>query len=206
MSVTRGGGWGRLAPLPADAPVVAGDAALADLVTPARRAGVDPPVVGLVGGDLCRTLGGGGDPGRLRGDRAVTAVVDIGRVTCDDGTTAWFVAHLVARRRAWQGPFAVVMNAQWLGPLDLGPRAHPGDGLLDLTEGRLGLRDRLTARRRARTGSHLPHPALRTARSGTHRFDLGHPTPVLLDGRRLGRFRTLRVDVEPDSLTVVVAP
>ncbi len=57
------------------------------------------------------------------------------------------------------------MNAQWLGDWDLGPRAHPGDARLDVTDGRLPLGDLLKARKRVRTGTHLPHPDLVTTRT-----------------------------------------
>ena len=96
------------------------------------------------------------------------------------------------------------MNAEWLGDLDLGPRAHPGDGLLDVTEGSLALRDRLAARRRARTGSHLPHPGLRTSRSTRAELSFPDGVPVHLDGVAVGRRRRCSLHVEPDALTVVV--
>jgi diacylglycerol kinase family enzyme len=96
------------------------------------------------------------------------------------------------------------MNAEWLGDWRLGPRAHPGDGLLDLTEGQLGLRDRLHARRRAPTGDHVPHPGLRTRRAAHHHLRFERPVTVRLDGARVGRFRSIEVTCEPDSLIVVV--
>ena len=42
------------------------------------------------------------------------------------------------------------MNAQWVGGLNLGPRAHPNDGLLDVYDARLGLTDVVKVRARAR--------------------------------------------------------
>ena len=36
----------------------------------------------------------------------------------------------VARRRGWRD-FAVAMNAQWIGEWNLGPKAHPNDGIVD---------------------------------------------------------------------------
>jgi len=97
------------------------------------------------------------------------------------------------------------MNAQWLGKLKLGPRAHPNDGLLDLTDGNLPLGDRMEARRRAHSGSHVPHPALTTRRSAHHDIDLGPGLDVWLDGTQVARrARHVVVDVEPDSLSVVV--
>jgi hypothetical protein len=160
-------------------------------------------VLGLAGGDLCRTLGGTGDLDRLRSPEAMTFACDLGSVLVD-GRLHWFVAHLLARRTWWRGRMVAAMNAQWLGPLDLGPRAHPGDGLLDVTDGDLPLGDRLEARRRARTGTHLPHPALRTSRTAALQVDLDPALDVWLDGEKVARARRLSIRVEPDALTVVV--
>jgi len=203
VTIRKGSAYGEPGALPDGGVVVRSDAEAAEVVTEARRGGHQIPVLGLVGGDLCRTLGGLGDVDRLRGPDATTFPVDLGGVLLD-GRIHWFVAHLAAHRRGWAGPFAVAMNAEWLGPLDLGPRAHPGDGLLDVTEGRLGLRARLAARRRARTGSHLPHPGLRTSRSAAATLSFPDGVPVRLDGVAVGTARELLVHVEPDALTVVV--
>jgi hypothetical protein len=203
VTIEKGSPYGVPGALPPDGVVVRSDAEAAALVNEARRGGHPIPPLGLLGGDLCRTLGGRGEEARLRSGEATTFPVDLGCVLLD-GRLQHFVAHLAAHHRAWHGRFAVAMNAEWLGELDLGPRAHPGDGLLDLTEGELGLRDRLTARRRARTGTHLPHPGLRTRRSG--RAELAFPggVPVFLDGISVGAATEVMVHVEPDALTVVV--
>lgn len=203
MTIRKGSSYGAAGALPPDGVVVTSDEEAAAVVTEARRGGHRIPPLGLIGGDLCRTLGGLGDADRLRSSEATTFPVDLGCVLID-GRLHWFVAHLAAHRRGWSGPFAVAMNAEWLGDLDLGPRAHPGDGLLDVTEGRLALRDRLEARRRARTGSHLPHPGLRTSRSGKAELSFPDGVPVFLDGVAVGTARELLLHVEPDALTVVV--
>lgn len=203
MTVERGVDWGHPGGLPPDGVVVADDAEARAVVESARRAGRPLPPLGLLGGDLCRTLGGRGDAGRLRSEEAVTFTVDLGSVLVD-GRLHWFVAHLVARRSWWRGRVVAVMNAQWLGDWDLGPRAHPGDGLLDVSDGDLPFGDRLKARTRLPTGTHLPHPAITTRRVGAWQTDLDPPLDVWLDGERVGRARTLSIRVEPDALTVVV--
>lgn len=203
MTIHKGEAWGAPGPLPADGVVVRSDAEARAVVTEARRTGRPVPVLGLLGGDLCRTLGGLGDEARLRSPDAMTFPVDLGSVLVD-GRLHWFVAHLIARRAWWRGRAVAVMNAQWLGDWDLGPRSHPNDGLLDATDGRLPLGDRLAARRRVRTGTHLPHPALRTTRAAAMSFDLDPALEVRLDGEPVGRARHLAVRVEPDALTVVV--
>jgi hypothetical protein len=203
MTIRKGEAWGEAAPLPDDGVVVASDLEARRVLTAARLEKRPPPVLGLLGGDLCRTLGGRGDAARLRSDVAVTFPVDLGEVLLD-GRLHLFVAHLIARRRWWHGRTVVVMNAAWLGPLNLGPKAHPGDGLLDISEGALPWRDRLEARRRARVGAHLPHPALELRRTRAAQFEFARPIPVRLDGELVGRFRDVSVRVEPDAVRVVV--
>jgi hypothetical protein len=203
VTIRRGEAWGAPAPLPDDGIVVSTDAEARRVLTEARQAKGPLPVLGLLGGDLCRTLGGRGDAGRLRSDDAMTFPIDLGEVLLD-GRLHLFVAHLVARRRLWQGRSVVAMNAAWLGPLNLGPKAHPDDGLLDISEGVLPWRDRLEARRRARVGAHLPHPSIELRRTKAAQFAFDRPMPVWLDGERIGAFRAISVRVEPDAFHVVV--
>jgi diacylglycerol kinase family enzyme len=183
--------------------VAGSDAEARAIVEAARRAGRPVPAIGFLGGDLARTLGATGDEARLRSDEAMTLPVDVGAVLVD-GRLHWFVAHLVARRRFWQGSFAVAMNAEWCGRLSLGPRSHPGDGLLDVTTGSLSWGDRVKARRRARTGDHLPHPDLRTERTAATQLEFERPVDIWLDGQRIGTARTLSLRVEDAALPAVV--
>jgi len=203
MTIRKGEAWGESAPLPADGVLVRSDAEARAIVTEARLSGHDAPTLGLLGGDLCRTLGGLGDEGRLRSAEAMTFPCDLG-VAELDGVRHWFVAHAIARRSWWRGRTVAAMNAQWLGSWDLGPRSHPNDGLLDVTDGRLPLGDRWKARRRLPTGTHLPHPALTVIRAPSVELDLDPPLGVWLDGDRIGRASTLALSIEPDALRVVV--
>ena len=130
MTVERGGAWGRVAPLPADGVIVRSDRDAAAVVADARARGIELPTIGLLGGDLCKTLGGTGDESRLRGSDAITLPIDVAEAEVD-GRAHVFLAHVVARRSWWTGRVWVAMNAEWLGDWDVAPRAHPGDGLLD---------------------------------------------------------------------------
>jgi hypothetical protein len=202
MTIRKGEAWGTPAPLPADGVIVASDREAAEAVARARRRHSPPPTLGLVGGDLARTLGSTGDAGRLRSGDAVTFPVDLGEVLVD-GRLHFFVAHLVARNRWWTRAF-VVMNAQWLGQLNLGPRAHPNDGLLDVYDAHLGARDVLKVRARARAGAHLPHPGISERRTAAVQVGFERPLTLWLDGARAGQARNLSVRVEADALSVVV--
>jgi hypothetical protein len=203
MPIAKGESWGRAGRLPDDGVVVASDAEARRVVEAARRAGDPIPVLGLLGGDLFRTLGGRPDHDRLHTDEAMVLPCDLG-VAMLDGKLHYFVAHLTARRGWWRGRALVVMNAAWIGDWNLGPKAHPNDGLLDITEADVPVGQRLAVRSRLPQGAHLPHPALQTRRTRAAQWRLERPTPVYLDGEVVTTARDISVRLETDALTVVV--
>jgi hypothetical protein len=196
VTVEKGRDWGSVGGLPDDGVVVGSDAEARHVVTEARRANEPIPPLGLVGGDLCRTLGG-------RGALTTRATVDLGSVLVD-GRLQFFVAHLVVRRGWLRGPLFGAFNAEWLGNWDVAPRAHPGDGLLELVEVTMSPGDRWKARRRLPTGTHLPHPGIRITRDDAVQRDVPKGHSVWLDGERLGPAKTVSVRLEPDAVRVVV--
>ena len=203
MAVERNRDWGIPAPLPADGVIVHSNAEALAVVSEARRKQQPLPTLGLAGGDLATTLGATGDVDRLHSAEATTFAIDLGAVLID-GRLHWFVAHLVARRSLLRGPFFAAMNADHLGHWNLAPRAHPGDGELDVVEADLTFNDRLRARARLRTGTHVPHPDIRIRRSTARQVSFERPTPVWLDGVSKGQASALSIRVEPEALRVVV--
>ena len=195
MTIRKGSPYGEPASLPEGAVLSRTDAEARAALETARREGRNPPVLGLLGGDLWRTLGG-------NGELSTAFPVDVGEVLVD-GRLHLFVAHMVARTPGWGYAF-VAMNAQWLGRWNLGPRAHPGDGLLDTYEARLPPFDRLKVRARLHHGAHLPHPGIRERRTAAVQVTLPRPLPVVLDGEDVGRGRNLSLRVRPDAVRVVV--
>lgn len=207
MTIRKGGAWGEARPLPDDGVVVRSDAEARAVVLEARRRGGPVPAIGLLGGDLCRTLGGRGDAGRLRSADAMSFPVDLGTALVD-GRLQVFVAHLVARNPLSTKAF-VAMNAQWLdagraGVLNAAPRGHPNDGLLDCFDVGVPLTGTWPVLVRARTGSHLPHPGIGERRVAAMQVRFDRPRRVLVDGVDAGRARDLSVRVDADALTVVV--
>jgi YegS C-terminal NAD kinase beta sandwich-like domain len=205
MTIERGAAWGELGPLPADGVIVRDDAAAATLFDNARRAGHEPPIVGLLGGDLCTTLGGRGDEARLRSADAARLVVDVVLVTLDGGEPLTAVAHVLLRNRLWlTGPLVAAMNAAWIGKWNVAPRAHPNDGVLDVVRADLSIGDRLKAQRRMALGTHVPHPGIHQERSAHAVIELARPARVYVDSVPAGRARRVELTVVADALRVVV--
>jgi hypothetical protein len=202
VTIEKGQAWGSSGPLPPDGVVVRTDAEARSVVERARRDREPIPVLGLLGGDLCRTVGGAGDETRLQSGEAMSLPVDLGSVLID-GRLHWFVAHLVARKRWWRGRIFVAMNAEYLGRWDVAPRGHPNDGLLDTFEVTMSVGDRLKARSRLPLGTHLPHPQIKQQRVSAVQVDVDG-LDVWLDGELIGPAQTLSIRVEPDALLCVV--
>lgn len=211
MTIRRGQDWGEQGRLSLSAAAYHGDAeASAALQSTYSGVGILPDEIGLLGGDLHRTLGGPDrDEGDLRAGRGMRFTIDVGIVQIDGGEPIVMLSHLVARqrprRRLFDGPLLVVMNAAFVGALNLGPRAHPNDGRLDVTSGMVDRADRRSARRRALTGSHVPHPGLEELRITSSAFELEpEGMYVEIDHRAIGRARHIEITCLPDALAVVV--
>jgi diacylglycerol kinase family enzyme len=97
------------------------------------------------------------------------------------------------------------MNAQFVGSWDVAPRAHPGDGLLDVVEAGpdLGIADRWKAWRRLPAGMHVPHPRITTRRVAALQLDVAGRV-VELDGERQPAAEALSIRLRPDALRVAV--
>lgn len=211
MTIRKGQSWGTAGGITPGSPVVGSDDG-------ARRqlqqmwSGQDersgPPEVGILGGDLHRTLGAPRhDEADLLAGRATRFPMDLGTVRVDDGPEQVFVAHLIATAspsgRLWSSRTVIAMNGSFAGGLNLGPRAHPNDGRLDIVDGELPRPQRRTGRRRALTGSHVPHPDLAERRSAHLVIDSDRPLHLLLDGVTAGSGTRLELCCHPDAWIAV---
>jgi hypothetical protein len=205
VTVEKGVAWGAPGPPPEGTVLVRSDAEARAALEAARRDRRPFPPLGLIGGDLARTLGGLGDEGRLTSGPVTIATVDVGEVLLD-GRVRFFVAHCIVRGRSWwRGPLVAAMNAQYLGRWDVAPRAHPGDGVLEVVavDAAMGAGERWKARRRLPAGTHLPHPLITAKRLAAVQLDV-EGLGVWLDGERQPPARALSLRVLADVLTVTV--
>lgn len=203
MTIEKGKAWGEHGPLGEAGVFVATNTEARAAVSAAMEAGRLPPPLGLLGGDLARTMGATGDRGRIESSDAMRFPIDLGVATLD-GDHYWFVAHAVARRSWWRGRVVAAMNAEWIGLWDVAPRAHPNDGRLDILDANPGIDDRFKMRSRLPSGQHLPHPKIAVLRVAQRTMTFERPLDLWLDGQLVGRGRELHLAVLPDALVCVV--
>ena len=151
MTIRPGERWERPGASAGGAPTARRDR---DVVALAGERSVDGRPAGpirLVGGDLHRMLGSPTDrPDPVEAEIDLLEVSDLlsGRVL---GRAA---AHVVIGGAAAmvRGRVLAACNAGQIGPFEIAPRAHPGDGLIDVVTVADGMRSRqrLAALRRAR--------------------------------------------------------
>lgn len=202
MTIRPGLSWGREVPRPQGLVTVDGDRSLVEAL-----AAPDRPPLAIGSGDLARTLGVTSPDRRSTLNEFPIDLLDVRLDGSDEPILA--CAHVIARspwrRGHWfRGPILAVMNAEFIGEWDVAPRGHPNDGRAEVFEvdASMPVRQRLSARRRLRTGTHVPHPcvATRSVRAGTWNFD--QALDVQVDGRRVGRASSLTVQVLPDAAIV----
>lgn len=208
MPIEKGDSWGKQGALPTGAPVAHSDIEGRSIVESAWKRGEEPPPIGLVSGDLCRTVGGRGDIARLTSPDAQSLPCDA-MVVAVDGTEFVAIAHCIIRRHWLRGSVTAVMNAAWIGEWNVAPRSHPGDGRLDVVKALsdFSSMDRLRARSRLPHGGHVPHPRIAQSRITTTTpltVTLERPTPVYVDGDRVAAGSEITVSVLADFFTAVV--
>ncbi|MEM7092921.1 MAG: hypothetical protein AAF567_07955 [Actinomycetota bacterium] len=189
MVIRKGQAWGSEGTLAPDAPVVASDRALAEAVAEGA------PQVRPTAGDLAATLGVN-DRTNARAAQMLLPV-DALRVTLDGSEGTLAVAHVVVG--ALRRPRTLVMNAAFLGAWNPAPRAHPGDGRLDIVDFEVGIVDWWKAKRRLPTGTHVPHPGVRVRSARRWERDLEGRTPVRIDGRTVIRASHIVIEVVDEA-------
>lgn len=211
MTIRRGESWGEPGPLGADAPIARSDGEAADLIAAAMAEGSGLPELGLLGGDLHAALGSPQHtPAELREGAGLRLPLDVGEVVVDRGdgliSRHVFVAHMISTRgrRRWSKRTIVAMNGTHLGRADLGPRAHPNDGLLDVFDGTVPLSQVRAAARRELTGNHVPHPGILERRTASYEVTSEREMPIVVDGRMIGAATHFELRCLPDAVTIVV--
>jgi hypothetical protein len=197
VTLRPGEQWGEPIAPPIDPLCAPSDVALSEAVDSQS----DRPLR-VTGGDLATTIGT--HRPRLPETPWRKVPVDRIQITTEHGSTR-AVAHVVVRKAwgsAWRsGPLLFICNAEYIGKWDVAPRAHPGDGLLDVVEVSTSMspRARFQAWRRVGTGSHIPHPDLRIRQITAANWEFHRPMSIFVDGRKWLSARQISVLVAAED-------
>lgn len=195
-------------------------AAIADL-DPATLVAYEPDATS----DLARAIGL--EPGAVAATRGIDLPIDaMGLDRAASGTLAvnaiefgtppgalrslsrtHEISVTVDGRRLHAGPATsvVIANGQFIDGLDVSPRGHPGDGRLEIQVYALRPGERGGMRRRLATGSHVPHPRIRTGSGRRIRVRVTAGVwPLRVDGRSAGRAGTIEVEVRSPAIHLLV--
>ena len=204
MTIRKGEPWGRPGVVPPDVVRADTDSAVASLH--GRQVQVN-------GGNLWRCLGRPGP--KAVGERCTVLPVDAIRCvvsrpgdgsSVDEETVVTAVAEVVVGSWFAPGGLTVVTNAGVQGELNITPRAHPNDGEFDIlrVERSTSPRQRIVARRRARTGTHVPHPTISVHRSTLVEIPRAGRQRLVIDGVPFGHWTSVRLEIMPDHVDVLV--
>lgn len=118
------------------------------------------------------------------------------------------VAHSDVRVGSWfdRRGLVILSNGGIHGGRNVTPRAHPNDGEWDRIDlhARMGMRERWEARRRAVTGTHIPHPCLSVGRFSETNIENALGQRLVIDGIDAGRWTSVTARVLVDHTTVCV--
>ena len=200
MTIRPGEPWGRRVQVPDDL-VFAEDDHDAATIEPGQ-------CFALIRGDMHRALGQPRPP--ERGGECTEVLIDALECTVvshDGATTVRWAFSSVVIGSWWKGAHTIVSNSGFVGDMNIAPRSHPNDGVADVVrmDPHMTIKQRFIARRRARTGTHVPHPMLSVTRADTASIERQNPRERLsLDGRAVTGWSRVDVRVVPDHWTVVL--
>ena len=203
MTIRRGSDWGRLGTPPDDLLSARSDREIGE------HLGNGLNTIRLCGGDMFATLGGS-TSGSTPSLELPIDVMQISFKHSRDSELKKRVAssHCVLRainaRGGWfRGSSVAVMNAQYLGKWDVAPRGHPNDGRVEVLEvdARMSVRQRMIARSRMQTGTHLPHPDI-SVKSVSEFTWSGSALTMWIDGAKIGVVQFVEIQVMKDFATL----
>ena len=157
---------------------------------------------------LAKTLGARGTAEALLGEERTLLPVDLGIVTINPGSERAshlvMSSSLVVASALWGGVTEGAMNAAFLGDWNVAPSGHPNDGRFDVLRVEMRIADRLKARKRLPTGSHVPHPSISIRRLKEAEFRPASSAKLWIDGRGCGNVSVVRVRVIADAVTLAI--
>ena len=206
MTIRKGQDWGERVDTPTDLLVFSDDPSANAYLKEVYANGREPQSLAILKSNLARAFGlNGATIGSTTMLRTRLDLVEVSYVSISSQTAKMiFVGNAIIRNSWLRGPITGVFNSSFIGNWDCAPRAHPNDSKLDVVsiDQSMNVRQRLTAKRLVKLGSHLPHPKISYKQSENFKFDLQEPAHLFVDSIDLGMVRQCDFRVISDALTL----
>ena len=206
MVIKRGEDWGQRTFRPNDLMVFDNDAQANRYLTQQLQSSSPTHSIAILQSNIARSLGLNGSD--LNVENMLKTSFDAIEVEFSDSSGK--ISHqrclgnALIRNRWRRGSITGVFNTSFIAGRDWAPRAHPNDGKLDilLLDDAMGLRQRVTAYRLSKSGSHLPHPHLKYLQSQSYVVTDLETATLTLDSVRFGEVKSCRFRVIPDAVSI----
>ena len=207
MTIRKGQEWGHFEERPSDLQLVADDVAACEVVSKCVIESSSTLNLSILKSDMARTLGITGAT-NLNSQMLCTRfdVIEATYVLTKSEETIrrCFIGRAFISEKLFFGRTIAVLNSSFVGNRDWAPKAHPNDGKLDLVEldSSMNIRQRLTAHRLMKSGSHLPHPQIRYNQLSEYEYATDRSASLSIEGVRIGSIRHCFFRVLPDAVNL----
>jgi len=196
----RGETWGTPTTRHIEDIVVKGDSALA----------AQPPDHRLIatGGDLAHSLGFTTIP--EVGHACTEVPIDGIQIDLEmkNGQSKTVIGASSVSIGSWfLGRFVCITNSGFIDARNVAPRAHPNDGFLDVMalDTAMTLQQRIRARQKSLTGTHIPHPQINVSRSRHKEYTKESFSDILsIDGHKVLSWQRVTIQILPDYWRLLV--
>ncbi len=206
MVIKRGEDWGQRILRPDDLLVFDNDVQANVYLTKQFRYSLPVQSIAILKSNVARSLGLNGSD--TNGEKMLKTSFDVLEVEICGGdgkvSSECFLGNAVIRNSWRRGTIIGVFNTAFIAGRDWAPRAHPNDGKLDvlLLDEAMGLRQRLTAYRLSRSGSHLPHPHFKYLQNQSYVASDLEGAKLTVDSVEFGKVESCSFRVIPDAVSI----
>ena len=207
MTIQKGQDWGHYVARPNRLHLVADDREAGNYLNQ-HLSGANPPLeIAILKSEMARTLGVSG--ANIKNSEMLRTEFDVVEATfeLDDSRVRerrYFLGHAFIRSGWFRGGTVGVLNSSFVGRRDWAPRSHPNDGKFDVIEfdASISIRQRLTAYRLMKSGSHLPHPKIRHRQMTQYSAGCVESSTLYIESIRVGNVKSCIFNVLPDAVVL----
>ena len=206
MVIKRGEDWGHRVLHPDDLLVFENDVHANEYLTKQFQSSLPNQSIAILNSNIARSLGmNGSDLSVEKMLKTSFDAIEVKISDCDGQISREIFLGNALIRNSWRrGAITGVFNTSFIAGRDWAPRAHPNDGKLDvlLVDDAMSVRQRITAYRLSRSGSHLPHPQLKYLQSQSYIATDLETARLTVDSVEFGAVKSCSFRVIPDAVSI----